>query len=100
MKRRAVNSVFLVQLSKKGGRDFPGLVRMKLRVKDGSFHSRIAVVFRWAECRGENLAEHAAGMSTGSAQEMQKGSAGRRRQNKNRSVTKFEEGGFIGGPGS
>ncbi len=90
-----VNSVFLVQLRKKGGRDFPGLVRMKLRVKDG-----LAVVFRWAECRGENLAEHAAGMSTGSAQEMQKGSAGRRRQNKNRSVTKFEEGGFIGGPGS
>jgi hypothetical protein len=36
--------------------------------------ARWAVVFASRKCRGENLVEWAAGMSTGLAQEMQKGS--------------------------
>jgi len=47
---------------------------MKRRVRDGSFDSRIAVVSGRRERCEENRIERADGMSTGSAQEMQKGS--------------------------
>ena len=47
---------------------------MKRRVRDGSFDSRTAVVSGRRERCEENRIERADGMSTGSAQEMQKGS--------------------------
>jgi hypothetical protein len=74
-KRARVNSVFLVQLRKKMATVFCGLTGMKWRLRDECFTRWMAGVLTQSEQDRKNLVEWAAGMSTGRAQEMQKGSA-------------------------
>jgi hypothetical protein len=74
LKWAQVNSAFLVQLRKKAGRGLRGPVGMEQILGDLSFLRWMTGVFVSREWREENLAEWTAGLSTGRAQEMQKGS--------------------------
>ena len=69
-----VNSVFLVQLRKKMATDFRGSTRIEQQLSHAWFHYWMALVRTLGGVRGRNLVGWAAGMSTGRAQEMQKGS--------------------------
>jgi YHS domain-containing protein len=52
-------------VEEKGGADFPGLVRMKVRVRDGLFDSRIAVVSGGGSAARENPRSELAGCPQG-----------------------------------
>ena len=68
-----VNSVFLVQLRKNVEAYFYGVMHVNERASENSWEHWMALFSSAGARRGENPAERGGGMSTGRAQEMQKG---------------------------